>query len=123
MLHLAEFKERGIIIISVTEPIFNMESSFAEPMQYFLTWWNNYFLKKLKEDVKSGIERARLQGKQIGRPKKSFNKQRAYQLLINENKSFTEVSNELNVSRATLCRFKKVAEKTPSLFIKESTVS
>lgn len=62
------FKSSGVLIVSVTEPIFNMESEFAEPMQYFMSWWNNYFLKKLSNDVKSGLDRARAQGKKLGRP-------------------------------------------------------
>lgn len=116
MALLSQFKASGILIISVTEPLFNMESPMAEPLQYFLTWWNNYFLKKLKADVKAGIERARQQGKPIGRPKVPFNEFRAYHLLMEENKSLTLVSQELNVSRATLHRFKKVMEKNPELF-------
>jgi len=116
MLLLQQFKDQGVIIISITEPVFNMESAFAEPLLYLLSWWNNYFLIKLKEDIKSGLERARKQGKTLGRPKVRFNQYRAYELLINQNKTLTEVSEELGTSRATLHRFKKVCEKNPSLY-------
>ena len=123
MNRLNQFKSINHKIISVREPIFNMESDFAEPMQYFLTWWNNQFLKKLSQDTKEGIERARRQGKQIGRAKVKFNQFRAYELLFVQKLSQRVVSKELGVSLATLNRFKKGVEKNPDLFIKESVVS
>lgn len=32
-------KDMGITFISVTEPIFNMEGEFSEPLKYFLSWF------------------------------------------------------------------------------------
>lgn len=118
IMHLLnQYKQAGILIISVNEPVFNMETPFAEPLQYILTWWNNYFLEKLRIDIKSGLERAKKRGKTLGRPKTKFNQYRAYKLLFEDKKTLTEVRNELGVSRSTLHRFKKVAEKNPNLFI------
>ncbi len=119
---LTQFKDSGIIIVSITETLFNMESPFAEPLQYFLTWWNNYFLKKLKEDIKSGMDKAKLNGVHIGRPKCKFNEYRAYQLLIIEKKSLSEISKILQVSRSTLHRFKRVVIKNPNLFKKQHPI-
>jgi DNA invertase Pin-like site-specific DNA recombinase len=108
---LNQFKDMGIKIVSITEPIFNMEGEFSDLLQYFLTWWNNYFLTKLKKDVKSGIERARAQGKQIGRAKNPFNEYRARQLL-KEGKSYGEIAKELGVPKATVWRrFKNLTQK------------
>jgi len=122
MNRLNQFKFDGYKIISVREPIFNMESDFAEPMMYFLTWWNNQFLKKLSQDTKDGMERARKQGKQIGRPKVGFNKYRAYHLLFVEKWGQRKVAKEINVSLATINRFKKAVDKNPSLFINKPCV-
>lgn len=119
---LTSFKQANILIISVTEPLFNMESPFAEPLQYFITWWNNFYLKKLKEDIKSGIDRARAEGKTIGRPKAQFNQHRAYHLLIVEGKSLSQVAEELKSNKATMHRFKKVCLKNPDLFKKQTPV-
>jgi putative DNA-invertase from lambdoid prophage Rac len=113
-----QVKERGLKIMSITEPIFNMEGDMAEPMQYLLTWFNNYFLVKLKDNVKSGIERARHQGKSIGRPSKKYNKYKAFNLLFNEKKSLRYVSKELGVPLTTIQRFKKVCENDRDSFIK-----
>lgn len=123
MRRLSELKNQGIKIISITEPAFNMEGDMSDLLQYIMTWFNNYYLTNLKRNVKSGIERARAQGKILGRPKAKFNEYRAFQLLINEKKSLADVSKELDVSKATLHRFKKVAENNPSLFINESNNS
>lgn len=97
------YKNSGVLIISVTEPIFNMESDFSEPMQYFMTWWNNYFLKKLSNDVKSGLDRAKAQGKKLGRPKKKFNK---YEVLRrrNQGESYRQIATAMNLSLADVQR-------------------
>lgn len=119
---LAFYKESGLKIISVTEPIFNMESDYAEPMQYFLTWWNNQFLKKLRSDIKSGLDRARSEGKVLGRPKVRFNKARAYHLLFVEGWSIRAVASEVGASVGTIARSKKVWSEKPPSFIKDGSV-
>ena len=108
---LQELKDKGIKIISITEPAFNMEGDMADLLQYIMTWFNNYYLTNLKRNIKSGQERARARGKQIGRSKAKFNERRAYHLLFNENKSQREVAKEVNTSLATINRFKSVCEK------------
>jgi len=114
---ISELRDRGIKIISITEAAFNMEGEMSDLIQYILSWFNNYFLKKLKESVKSGMQRARLEGKQIGRTPKKYNKRRAYYLLFIEKVSQRKAAKELEVPLATLNRFKKVCEKEGGLFI------
>jgi DNA invertase Pin-like site-specific DNA recombinase len=97
------FKQSGILIISVTEPIFNMESDFAEPMQYFMTWWNNYFLKKLSQDVKSGLERAKEKGITLGRPKKDIDYNKVIELKT-KGLSLRQIATELNISLGSVQR-------------------
>jgi len=108
------FKDSGVLIVSVTEPIFNMESDFAEPMQYFMTWWNNYFLKKLSADVKSGLERARKEGKILGRPKKEIDYNKVMSLK-NNGISLRKIAKELNVSLGAVQRCIKNPTKVLSL--------
>lgn len=103
MTLLNHFKQSGVLIISVTEPIFNMESEFAEPMQYFMSWWNNYFLRKLSNDVKSGLERARKQGKRLGRPETKANKYQI-QRLRSEGLSIRGIALQLNLSKSKVER-------------------
>ena len=118
-----DLKDRSLKVISVTEPVFNMEHELSEVMLYLISWFNNYFLTKLKRDIQSGLDRARKEGKTLGRPKVKFNKYKAYQLLIVEGKSFSYVSNELGVNRTTLYRFKKDCLKNPITFINKRGIS
>lgn len=59
---------KGIKFISVTEPIFNMESEYAEPMRFMLSWFSNYFLVQHKKKVSAGIEKAKKFGTKTGNP-------------------------------------------------------
>lgn len=108
------FKKSGVLIISVTEPIFNMESEFAEPMQYFMTWWNNYFLKKLSRDVKTGLEKARAEGKTLGRPKKEIDYLQVMEFK-SRGLSLRVIAKELGVSLGAIQRCIKNPPKNESL--------
>jgi len=117
-----DLKNRGIKIISITEPAFNMESEFSDIIIYIMTWFNNYFLTKLKKDIRSGIERARKEGKQIGRKKTSFNEFRAKEL-FKEGKSYGEVAKELGVAKSVIYnRFKNLPKENPQPYINKSGV-
>ena len=116
-------RDQNIHFVSITEPIFNTESEFAEVMIFLLTWWNNYFLTKLRRDIKSGMDRARKQGKQIGRSPATFNKQIAFRLLFVEKLSQRQVAKKLNTSLSTINRFKKGIEKNGGLYINKHDVS
>lgn len=64
--------EHDCKFISITEPIFNMESEFAEPMKYMLSWFSNYWITQHIKKVKSGMDRAKSEGVYIGRPPKGY---------------------------------------------------
>lgn len=117
---LSELKDQGIKTISITEPAFNMEGEMSDLIQYILSWFNNYFLMQLKRNIRSGLDRARAQGKVIGRPGVKYNKYRAFHLLFNEKRSQRYVAKELGSSLATINRFKRVVESDRDLFIKYS---
>ena len=110
-------RDRGIKIISITEPAFNMEGEFSELLQYIIAYFNNWYLTNLKQNIKTGLERARAQGKQIGAAPVSFNERRAYHLLFIEKVSQRKVAEELGVSAATINRFRKVCVDNPPSFI------
>jgi DNA invertase Pin-like site-specific DNA recombinase len=107
MRRIQELKDSGIKIISITEPAFNMEGDMSELLQYIMAWFNNYYLSNLRRNVKTGQERARQQGKVIGRAKVKFNERRATHLYTVEKKTQREIAKELNVSLGTLNRFLK----------------
>ena len=117
---LNSLKDQGIKVISITEPAFNMESEFSEIIIFIMTWFNNYFLTKLKRDIKSGLDRARKEGKQIGRAKTQFNEYRAMELK-KQGYSYGQIAKELGVSKTVVFRrFKTLSEKMDESFINGS---
>lgn len=101
---IKEMKDKNIMFISVTEPVFNMAGSMAQPMQYLLTWFSSYFLEQHVTKVKAGMDKARLKGtksgKSIGKPRRAD-----YNLIksrYDELKSISAVAKELGVSKSSV---------------------
>ena len=64
----------------------------------------------ISERVKSGLERVKKQGKKLGRKPTITNEIKDNILeLLNEGKPYSYIANELNVSKATVCRLKKAS--------------
>ena len=70
LLILREFDDRGISYISVTEPIDTFESPYKELIISMLAALYNIEVLQISERTKAGLERARRDGKTLGRPKK-----------------------------------------------------
>jgi DNA invertase Pin-like site-specific DNA recombinase len=101
---IMNLKNRGIKFISVTESVFNMESEFAEPLQYMLSWFSNYFLVQHKVKVNAGIKKARKfgtkSGKPIGRERKAdYDKVRE---IYQQNKNITQTAKQLGISKSSV---------------------
>jgi len=104
MLLLQYLKDSGITPISATEPAFNLESDFAEVILYIMAYFNNYYLKELKKNVKSGLDRARKEGKTLGRPKNKVNLYAVAREASKEGASVSSVASALGVSRSSAYR-------------------
>lgn len=101
---IKDLKDHNILFISVTEPVFNMAGSMAQPMQYLLTWFSSYFLEQHITKVKAGMDKARLKGtksgKAIGKPRKA--NYELIQQLHKEGKSISSIAKELTVSKSSV---------------------
>jgi len=112
MILLQYLKDSGMIPISATEPAFNLESDFSEVILYIMGYFNNYYLKELKKNVKSGLERARAQGKQLGRPKNKVNLHEIARAFKEKDASISTVSKKLGIPRSTIYRhYEKCVQK------------
>ena len=101
---IKDLKDKNILFISVTEPVFNMAGSMAQPMQYLLTWFSSYFLEQHVTKVKAGMDKARLKGtksgKAIGKPRKANYEQ--IQQLFKDGISISKIAKDLNVSKSSV---------------------
>jgi DNA invertase Pin-like site-specific DNA recombinase len=97
-------KDVGVKFISITEPVFNMEGELSEPMRYFFTWFNNYFLKQHKRKVKAGIEKAQKYGTKSGKP---IGRQRKvnYDTIIGyyqNGMNLSQISKKMDISKSSV---------------------
>lgn len=111
MMLLQYLKKSGIIPVSATEPAFNLESEFSEVILYIMGFFNNYYLKELKKNVKSGLDRARKEGKKLGRPKNKMNLYAVAREASKDGASVSSVASALGLSRSSAYRsIRKVRE-------------
>lgn len=101
---LNTLKDRGVTFVSSTEPIFNLEGNFSEPMRYMLSWFSNYFLIQHKIKVRSGLDKAKKygtrSGKAIGRERKAdYNK---ILELHNKGISISQIARDLKYSKSSV---------------------
>lgn len=108
-LHL--FQELGVSFVSITEAL-DFTTSLGKAMAGILAIFANFERDLLKERVKSGIAEARKRGKQHGRPNKAEVLAEQMQALWKQGKTHTEISNRLNVSRASVYNFLGSARKS-----------
>ncbi len=117
---LKRLKSMGIKFTSVSESFFNMEDEMMSDLIIFLVGWvNSWFLKKLVKDIKSGMEKARASGAQIGRPKVDVDIEKVRELR-SQGLSWRAVSREMGQSLGTVfTAFKKGSQKQGKILGKE----
>ncbi len=98
---LGEFNSLGIDFVSLSESV---DTSTPMGKMIFTVLGAVAELERnlIQERVSMGIERARKQGKALGRPKRIFDHEKARTML--QNASIREVSRKLGVSRGVLQR-------------------
>jgi DNA invertase Pin-like site-specific DNA recombinase len=121
---LAYFADRNVKFHSVKEhyiETMNIEGPLGRTIREFLYGLVGSIAEmesqRLSERTKRGMERARKQGKQIGRPKATFNRYRAAQL-ISEGVSIGKIAKELGSNKATIFRFKNQLLDSDSPYLK-----
>lgn len=66
---LEKFEGYGVKVISVTEPYLSSDAPMAELVRAVLAWAAQFESERISERTKAGMERARAEGAQIGRPR------------------------------------------------------
>ena len=110
VLFLSDMKDRGIGICSVRQG-FDTCTSMGEIMFQFVGILSSWEREMIRERTLAGLERAKPEGKILGRRKVTNDTMTAKIIeLRNDKKSIREIASEVGVSTATVHRqLKKVA--------------
>ena len=102
-----QLEERGYFIWSLTEDWTHQEDpSMREFMILIVSWMNKKELDRLSTRTKAGLERAKAQGKILGRPELALDKEQVIRM-NQEGKSWKEISSVFRVDESTLFRYRQ----------------
>jgi len=111
---LQEFRDLGIDFISYSEGI-DTSTSIGKMVFTFLSAVAEFERSLIRERVQAGIDTARRNGVKLGRPKVTFDLDRAIELR-ETGQSFNQISKKLGVSIGTLFRgLKDMEERSKNL--------
>ena len=109
ILFLSDMKDRGIGICSVRQG-FDTSTSMGEIMFQFVGILSSWEREMIRERTLAGLERAKREGKTLGRRKVTNDTMTAKIIeLRNDKKSIREIASEVGVSRGTVNNILKVA--------------
>ena len=109
VLFLSDMKDRGIGICSVRQG-FDTSTSMGEIMFQFVGILSSWEREMIRERTLAGLERAKSEGKTLGRKKVTNDTMTAKIIeLRNDKKSIREIASEVGVSRGTVSNVLKVA--------------
>ena len=109
VLFLSDMKDRGVGICSVRQG-FDTSTSMGEIMFQFVGILSSWEREMIRERTLAGLERAKSEGKILGRRKVTNNKITAQIIeLRNDKKSIRQIASEVGVSRGTVSNVLKVA--------------
>ena len=109
ILFLSDMKDKGVGICSVRQG-FDTSTSMGEIMFQFVGILSSWEREMIRERTLAGLERARREGKTLGRRKVTDNVMTAKIIeLRNEKKSIRAIASEVGVSIGTVSKTLKVA--------------
>ena len=104
---LSDFKDSSIQFKSIQEGIFDTTSPMGEAVFQIIAILKAMEVQVLSERTKHGLEAARARGRKGGRPKGSYdrNKAAAAVTLYKRELPISEITDSLNISRSTLYQY------------------
>lgn len=104
---LSDFKEKEIQFKSIQEGVFDTTSPMGEAIFQIIAILKAMEVQVLSERTKHGLEAARARGRKGGRPKGSYDKNKAAAAvtLYKRELPITEITNSLKISRSTLYQY------------------
>ena len=109
VLFLSDMKDKGVGICSVRQG-FDTSTTMGEMMFQFVGILSSWEREMIRERTLAGLERAKSEGKTLGRRKVTNDTMTAKILeLRNDKKSIRDIASEVGVSRGTVSNVLKVA--------------
>lgn len=104
---LFDLKERGIQFKSLKEGVFDTTTPMGEAIFQIVAILKGMEVEVLRERTRDGLESARARGRKGGRPKGSYNKNKAAAAvtLYQRKLPITEITQTLSISRSTLYEY------------------
>jgi DNA invertase Pin-like site-specific DNA recombinase len=99
--HVRKLKDYGVQFESFTEPHFRTTGAAGELMLAVAAWIAKQERIRISERTRAGLERARSQGKSLGRPKRVFRRDEVVHLR-NSGMSWRAIAGRLNVPVSTV---------------------
>ena len=104
---LSDLKEKGIQFKSLQEGIFDTTSAMGEAIFQIIAILKAMEVQVLSERTRHGLEAARARGRRGGRPKGSYDKNKAAAAvtLYKRELPISDITNSLKISRSTLYQY------------------
>lgn len=101
--YISDLNEWGVKFVSYQESFLDTTTEMGELLLPIFAWIAKQEAKKISERTKAGLQRAKNEGKNLGRPKVEVNND-AIIKLRNEGKSLAEIAEQLQCSKETVRR-------------------
>ncbi|MEM4590102.1 MAG: recombinase family protein [Candidatus Micrarchaeia archaeon] len=101
--YISDLNEWGVKFVSYQESFLDTTTEMGELLLPIFAWIAKQEAKKISERTKAGLQRAKNEGKNLGRPKVQINND-IIMKLRNEGKSLAEIAEQLQCSKETVRR-------------------
>jgi Site-specific recombinases, DNA invertase Pin homologs len=113
--YLKQLDALGVDFRSYTEPYLNTDHELiSHILLAVMSYFNEYEDEKISRRTKAGLERAREQGKQIGRPSKFHRYKEDLEAMIDEGCSMAEMKRRTGLAYNTVKKYVQQIEDTRS---------
>jgi len=117
--YINDLNEWGVKFVSYQESFLDTTSEMGELLLPIFAWIAKQEAKKISERTKAGLQRARSEGKSLGRPKVNVNSQEIL-ALRQQGLSLIEIANKIGCSKETVRRRLNEIEKVNVQFMDQN---
>lgn len=99
-----DLEKRGVLVVSAKESFLELDGPVRSLLVMIFSWVAEQERSRLIERTRAGMDRARREGKQIGRPRALYSATAARALLDKNGATYASVARQLGVSESSVRR-------------------